>query len=910
MTDCVKIKEALKLLYDLKLKPDEYISHKTALFFLGYGSLPEELTVVANRRRRNKDSDGFKLIFVYHGNIDNISQQIYYEGKKFKVSTLEKTLVDLVRDTSYAPEIEDIINLFATADYNLRQLISIAKATSDTVLKRTTFYLSFCGRIACEEIPTNSFKRTPIKLDPRASKDMIWSSRFYCKYPSSILSLPLSSAPASCNEEVRQWVELRAMPDFCRYQVRAKKFFLRTSGKLEFEECTQEAFCKIFESMSQQDLKNLVLSLCPDIRKPFYPWLLCDYIFNKSQLYNIRFNELRQIIKETFDFSDLASVQCALVAAIAMNLDDEVIEKFSLVCTDLFFARRFTIIALFAEKYAQRKLPCNIYVDISRAYRAMDMYDEALDMLESAKIKYSFSDLQMVHIGQLYYASSLVYKDLGANSVAIFELFIAKECFEQCADEENIARTECALGNIYLHNGQILAARANYTSGLRHAKKLGNKNLQASFLANIGLIEYDQANFKKALHFLSQAFVLNNQLQNYWNAHISGIGLGKTSLKLAKFSKTLKILKDIQHNCNKINNPSGKFEVFCLLGWLCDYLGKTAAAKAYWQESERIERVRLQRRARDVGRILKGMTYVFQKSYDLAEAEFESLLNEAVNDNSSTVQLLDRQYNYATCLAFAGKRELAKKIFKEIFKRVEHTSSRFQSLQIKLVAGILFPDAFKHLNLSKLVTAYLETGSFDPFWPHYALHAYSSNDSCLIKLLEHHINKTPHSSMEIILERFQEIEHICEKLYRYDNRASEFYNYLSSTGNKTIHKDDYVQLCKNCPSATLFFDASTGVLSYGKNKERVKSGSILNSVLLQLFLALPHGIDSHSLYRSAWGTEYDPEYDYGAFKSALHRLKRVLRSVVQDCRIIRKKSFDGKNMVQLSILRDWIVVFK
>ena len=105
------------------------------------------------------------------------------------------------------------------------------------------------------------------------------------------------------------------------------------------------------------------------------------------------------------------------------------------------------------------------------------------------------------------------------------------------------------------------------------------KTLLPSFLANIGLVEFDTGNFARARLQLSQAYSLYKAQGNIWNASVTGMGLGKLFLKLGHFFKAMKIFREVLVMREEKKNLSGIYEIYSLLAWICEILGKTAAAK-------------------------------------------------------------------------------------------------------------------------------------------------------------------------------------------------------------------------------------------------------------------------------------------------------------------------------------------
>jgi hypothetical protein len=142
------------------------------------------------------------------------------------------------------------------------------------------------------------------------------------------------------------------------------------------------------------------------------------------------------------------------------------------------------------------------------------------------------------------------------------------------------------------------------------------------------------------------------------------------------------------------------------------------------------------------------------------------------------------------------------------------------------------------------------------------------------------------------------------------NRASQFVTLITPDETRTIHQDDYLKWRKKLPEDKLIFDGPAGTLIYNESKAIIKPGTIPHSILQQLFMAIPHPVEIESLYRSAWGMEFDPEFDFGAVKSSLQRLKSKLKRVVTAATLKRQKSAKGFKAVRLSVSVPWILVFR
>ena len=176
----------------------------------------------------------FDLVFVFHGTEENsYTQTIAFMGRHLRVSTIEKTLTDLTKDISYAPPLLETADLFCRVSYNLKLLISIARQTSDSVLKRVSLYLAWSGRASFSELPLKLFRRTPIKLDPREEKALIWTGLFNCRLPLQILQHSPAPPPKDVDRETSLWMELKRLPEFCEKQAAAGMIFIRESPRAD-----------------------------------------------------------------------------------------------------------------------------------------------------------------------------------------------------------------------------------------------------------------------------------------------------------------------------------------------------------------------------------------------------------------------------------------------------------------------------------------------------------------------------------------------------------------------------------------------------------------------------------------------------------------------------------------------------
>lgn len=909
--------EIIEQLDGLTAGDSEYFSHQTALFLLGLQSLPPAtLTIVADRRRRNRNLGKFELVFVYHGTGENpFTQNIVFMGKILRVSTIEKTLIDLTKDCAYAPPLLEVANLFCQVSYNQKLLLSIARQTSDSVLKRVSLYLAWSGRAMYTELPLKLFKRTPVKLDPREENDLIWNGLFNCRLPAALLLHSPTLPPADVDRETRLWMELRSLPEFCEKQSAAGMIFIRESPEPRIRAIIENYFIEIFRGLNSEKLEWLLANVMNGSENQEFPSMvprmLVSFITSRSDVLNLRYDEIKEWVEENLDSSDLGRAEAAIFLGSLIGLDDVVISRFNAISQQLFYAGRFSIINFFASHYLRRgvRLSHTAYIDVSKTFSAQERFEEAVSLLEEAKQLYENDSGSA--LGHLFYATALVLKRLNRDDEALAELFLARETFILENEHEWLARTENALGNVYFSRGHPKNARSHYHSGLHLARQYKMRTLLPSFLANLGLVEFDTGHFVNARLQLTRAYNLYKSQNNLWNASVTGMGLGKLYLKLGYFFKAMKIFREVLVMREEKRNLSGIFEIYSLLAWISELLGKTAAAKTWLANAEELKKTgRLEPRACHVGDSLLAMADIFNCRFKEGEHKYRKLLDSAIGRNATGIQVGDLQYGLAAALIFQGRESEGFEHLIAARQNIGVEQNRIQLTLANILTTLYFPEFPLKEDLESQLKKFLETGCYDSFWAHTACRLHASGKAAALDYLKFHIGRTPPSMMKLLCEKFKGLDAIVARLHPGRNRADEFFTMMSRNNTRTLHYDEYLTWQKNLLPGHLIFDAPAGLVSFSGNQTQIKTGSIPHSVLLQLFMAQPHPISIESLYRSAWGTEFDPEFDYGAFKSTLQRLKKMLQSLCPSARINTGKIPDTGRGVKLSLAVPWLLIFK
>jgi tetratricopeptide (TPR) repeat protein len=211
------------------LKPGEYLSHLGALYLTGLVSkLPTCFTVVGNRRRRNRNFGGTEVVFVYHPQqkVQDV-KKVTIGGSKLVVASSSMALVDMMTDIAHAPELSTIAELAASIPLSASHALKIAHNISDTVIKRTAYFLAWSGRITHTQVPFLRFRKSPVKLDPRIAEPLAWDNRFHLLIPESFLRRSTTKTPRQISFTVSNWLLMKNSPAFLDAQASIGHIILR-----------------------------------------------------------------------------------------------------------------------------------------------------------------------------------------------------------------------------------------------------------------------------------------------------------------------------------------------------------------------------------------------------------------------------------------------------------------------------------------------------------------------------------------------------------------------------------------------------------------------------------------------------------------------------------------------------------
>jgi tetratricopeptide (TPR) repeat protein len=891
----------------------EYFSHQTALFLLGLiEEPPQKITVVSQRRRRNRKVGPFELVFITRSKAPQAGI-IQKNESNLNHSTIEQTLIDLLQNINYAPKLAKLGKMFSLLDYNKNRLLILAKETSETVYKRISFLLSWSGDMKANEIPNKSFKRTPIKLDPRETKELIWNKIFYCKYPRSLLKEKPGIRVKEPEMKIKLWKELRNYKPFLEYIFSESSLPILNLNNKQQAKLLDNFFEKNFESISPEELDQLFLGLTNESSFQInnIPILFSKWIENNPKVLFDRSKEVIAWVIKNLESKTIFRVESALKLGMLMQMRENVIQKVEQIGFKLYSAGRFSLINQIADNYlaSEKILPQAVYLAIAKTFTVEERYEEALTILDKAQKVAITKTSNDYSAGELFYTSGLILTRLNRYDEALSNLFIAKEYALKEKNIRFLARTEISLGSVYFSRGFPKPGRNHYLAGLSIAKQNGQKDLQASFLGNLGLIEYDIGRYAKAKLFLSQATALHKILKNDWSASICTLGLGKVYLKMGQFTQALKAFLTTHTFREKKKRTSSIYETASLIAWVYEILGKTASAKSWWNLAEKLHPQSLKLKSIFVGEVLKAMNFLLNKQYKKALEIYQEVLISLKKRNSSHVGIGDCHHGIAACKIFLEE-DGAEKHLKLAMQNIGTGSNRISLCQVNILAALYFPEIFTEISLEKEIDTFVQSKSYDPFWGALSNKLFQTNTPATQLYLTHHINKSPATTLKSLIKKHPIIDKAIKRIKIVQKRADEFVTFSDESETKTVHLDDYKKWQTEYPKRKLIFDAPAGILFFNNRKVEIKPGSIPHILLTQLLLAKTNQIEIAALYKAAWGMEFDLECDLGAFKSSLQRLKAMMKKVTTGFSIVRSTSNQGNKALKLKLSVPWLLIYR
>ncbi|MFZ2955556.1 MAG: tetratricopeptide repeat protein [Candidatus Ozemobacteraceae bacterium] len=865
----------------------EYVSHLTALYLLGqWHELPEVLTIVSPRRRRPRTLEGRPLVFILLP-VERLKpvQTVSLPTCTLTVSTQEKTLIDLVSYLDHAPPFGALINLFATMPFSPTLLLHMAQHASDSVLKRISWLLGFTGQAAAPDLPWESMTRTPVKLDSRiVPEETLWDGRFYLRFPEFLLSIPLPEPSLDSPVEVYEWIELRRFPAFLEEWKTAGEILLRGDPSERAKKRLEIFLCMLFETVVKQNLDSFLITHIEGIHYEKRGAGLVPLILNRWFDRNPeRFEQIRLVIEKWvrnhLHSSTPEKMETALYFGHRLGLDKEVLDALGCGGYSLLNAGRERVIARLASDYLAGgiPLPCLVYVVASRAAARRGNFEEALTIVESGRSMIDGRGASPTEMGELAYAAGNVLRIMNRIEQALPELFLARECFMTAGDSRGLILVDTAMGSLYFSRGMMREARTWYLQALSVARATRNNDSQGSLLGNLGMIDYDFCRFRRAILHFTRSIALQKARRNDWSVSVILMARAKANLQMGYLTKAAKDFQEAHALKTRLRHQAGIDESGIMLAWVSDLIGRSAAAKSWWT-SVPDDRPGSEPRVRFLIKNIHAMAALFGGDPAGALEQFrETLAFVRVNAISAAGEG-SVLHGIGVCLAYMRKPGAAETLL-EARDAIGKDSGRFQVRLINVFGALYFPEAFSEVNLQKELEAWLDGQAFDPFWGWYAHALRDRSEPAAEAFLEHHLRRTPTAMLKLLQERVPTFGGVLARMEQHQARAAEFLTHLIAGEPHPMHVNDYQLWHDSAHRGIVIFDGPGGYVAYGDRRAEIKPGSLAYGILTNLVSAYPRSVDVEVLFRAAWGTAFDPECDPAALKSAIGRVRRILRSV-------------------------------
>lgn len=894
----------------------EYLSHQTALFLLGQiHDPPEILTLVSPRRRRPRTVEGRQLAFICLPEEKlKPQQEVSFGELTLTVSTLEKTLIDLLGYLDYAPPLEDVVQYLSALPVSPSLLLHLARQTSDTVLKRVAFLLAFTGRAAWSDIPFEAITRTPVKLDTRRDgPEGIWDSRFNLRYPAWLLEFPLPSGPGDCSDEVLDWMELRRFPAFIQ-AIRDEGFlYLRDDPQPKAKAKLEAFFAGLFAAIPKERIDLFLvhhLDRLYGLRKSRpYPALLSGWLDADPARIAPHRDLIRTWVRRHLDTDNPIRLEAALHFGHLLGESDAVLEAIARHGLDLLSSGRERVIALLADEYlaSDRELPSMAYAVMARSYSRRGRSDHAIEVLERGKRVAERSDHSPSELGELAHTAGILFGRMGKFEVALGEMLLARECFSVAKDHRGLGMVDFAAGNLYFSRGLMAEAKASYLQALGTLRAHGNRENQANLLGNLGLIEYDSGSFRRAVQYFSQAIGLPQAQGNAWGKSIMMLARAKTWLQMGQLTKALKGFQETFQCKKELRHAVGICETAAMLSWTCELLGQDGAAQAWWAIADDETAMSNEPRALYLLKSLRAMSALFRGDLETALQRYREVFAYVETASFSLVARGGALHGLGCCLSLLGRSEAAE-VLAEARTYLGRGSGRPPYFLLNIFCGIHHPAAFPEIDLAESIGRFLGCQAYDPFWAWSAMKMMGHSEPAVAEFLEWHYRRTPPATLEIMAGRVPGFKALVGNMRKGHQRAAEFLTLIGPKGAHPIHLEEYGVWQKTRSRSTFRFDGKRGVLLFADRSTEVKPGSLSHGVLSNLLLAWPHPVEVETLFRTVWGTAFDPEIDPAALKSAFGRLRRLLRSVCPGIHLRRKAAKGTAGHLGISLSCPWEAV--
>ncbi len=899
-----------------------YLSHCTALYLLGLSPTPpDRITIVCGTRRRHREIEGWPVQFVYH-KAERLGpmQTLTADKLEFPVSTLEKTLIDLVLDLEYAPGLPELATLFAVLPYRCETLFALAEDTSDTVFKRILCLATLAGRAPLPNDLAQRLTRTPVLLDAREkTTDLTWESRLHLKVPATLANWIPPAPPSGCDSETREWMALRAYPPFAQLLLVTHRLPLRpTLTEAEWESLLDGFFTTHLDrDFSDEQLADLFTEHLPGPRPAEgsvrrYPEAFHRWLDRHTARWQALVPRILPWIKHHLNSPRPDRLAHAIELAMVAGLEKEALEAANRCALELFDAGHHRMLRETIETLAARghNMPHYTSIILHRIHAAAGKPELARTVLEQAIARHERETVAPLASGDLHHAMGMLLASMRRTDEALAEYYVAQACFEEARDRPRQGMVAAAMGNLYFALGQTTDAKHHYLRSLAlfHGSA-ANTRARASLLHNLGLIDSYIGRLRQSDRFLSRACTLFHNDKRRFQESNALVQLGMIRLLQGHYTKAMTCFQQGFRARQGMGTDLDNAEAIAFIAYTYELLGSHANALTWWRRIRDNDLHETKPRTGLQVLLLKAMTDLI-----LGQPKHACERLQTSIERMRALRASNRELGLA--LTYLGLAQVASgnaRVGIETLHEAERlTETVPRDLNLWRLRCILAAVDRRPEVLEKYRTGlreYMACHAFDPFWPFYAAPLTATGHGDELRFVLDQLNRTPPPTLALMRSSVPGFGKMVRTLRQKSSRAAEFYNHLRPGSIEVIHRDDYPTWAAQASSSGKFvFDGPSGVIRIGASCASIRPNSLPHQVLVQLLQSCPDAIDLEALFRTVWGTSFDPECDESAIKSTLQRLRRRLRAIHREVRIRQGTTAKGRRMLRLVIPVPWEAV--
>ncbi len=890
-SDCILFWRELVSEVAKYMHPGDYISHKAAAFLHGITSeSPLLISVISQKRHRNRVLNGIEIRFVYRKDLDKrLNSHICHMFSGIAVAKPLLAWLDMLNDLDFAFEMDKLAEMAQTLAGTACHILGLAGLFSDSVVKRAAFYLAWSGRLQSYSKFADELSDSAVKLDHRTANDeLLWEKPLKVFFPARILELK----PTHYAGRNKEWLIFRNSPGYISALRKQKSLIL------------------INDNPEENALCNLIVSSSPVHYHDFSSWLadmglkISDRDFQENEIKNIGkwlkpfagSTGQKAILLEAYrafssQIQNDADTCCgAMIVALATN-SHELVEYAAYNWGEfLFFHGKSGLLAL-----AYRMLGDYNYGHKLRAVMATALVVRGL-IAEAVKLWSTAEKVSVEQWGWTCLAEAATAYRSGKKEQAKAYYQKAIEAFSGEKNQRMATVSRLYLGIVYLGENDYEKSRQLYVEILKcqTQKSLLSDNFLGVLHGNLGIIEFRQAAFKKAAANLELGARLSQKVANQ-TAHIMILFyLALTEFYLGKFVSAYHIAQEAWSIKQKTASTFMRSEHPAQLASFAQYLGRFEESD-YW-----ISKLANKNSSEEVViNLAKARGLLFR--HKISEAVNLLLHTRKYFDNTVNPIIVNRAFVLLALLSNDHAKPYISPARLTGFEKgtAEHLYSELISQLLEAPSN---PDKSK---LEQIFHNFNSCKTFDPMW--FLVFAKVA-DLRLYNAQKYFIWQYAYSSSFIrafARKFFKDSDYATGLIEKMPADAEGECISLGEDKIELITRREYNQITENeKASHPFFFDGISGKIYIFSNRMSLKSNSMQARLLSFMLQSHSRRVLLKLAYEFVWRSKYSEFDDDAVVKTTVARINKLI-SKHSATHLIRIVSIQLTNYLEIQLPDQW-----